>query len=123
MSDSGGMRSAHAQADPVHEAQLRLEERLAAETRAMGQVIKEIAGDVKDVRERMIALETGREFQIENRSRIRNVEQRVDALEKDKDRRDGALGAASWALRYGPWATLVTILLAAISIWGAVLSG
>lgn len=41
---------------------------------------------------------------------------RVDALMRDKDRRDGAIGAAAWLHKSGPWAFLVGAALT-VAAW------
>lgn len=44
---------------------------------------------------------------------------RVDALMRDKDRRDGALGAMAWLHKSAPWAAVAALAAigAAVAAW------
>lgn len=41
---------------------------------------------------------------------------RVDALMRDKDRRDGALGAVAWVHKSAPWAAIAAAV-AGVAAW------
>lgn len=42
---------------------------------------------------------------------------KVDALERDKDRRDGAVGLVEWLSKVGPWGFAVVMALLAVLGW------
>lgn len=66
--------------------------------------IKEARGDVSDVRERVIRIEAGQlDRQVEtNTTAIGKLAERIDALERDKDRRDGAVSGLEWVFKNWP---------------------
>lgn len=74
--------------------------------REQGVEIKEIGSDVKDMRERLIRVEEsglGRSVD-QNRDRIIKLEGKVDLLEHDRARRDGASKLFEFLMRVAPWA-------------------
>lgn len=73
----------------------------------------------EEMSERLIRVEESNftELAKENRSRIRDLENKVDNLESDRDRRDGALATAGWASRYVPWIMTTIFGLGAIIAW------
>lgn len=66
--------------------------------------IKEARSDVSDVRERVIRIESNQlDRQVErNTETIGKLQERIDALERDKDRRDGAVSAWDWLFKNWP---------------------
>lgn len=65
-----------------------------------------------DVRERLIRIESNKVD-----SRVEDLERKVDELEADRNRRLGALGAAEWLSRFGPWLVAVFATVAAVIGW------
>ena len=65
--------------------------------------------------ERMARIEANRVHDDVERLRNGLAEEtkRIDALMRDKDRRDGALGAAAWFHRSAPWAAILAAITAA----------
>lgn len=59
--------------------------------------------------ERMARIEANRgQDDVERlRAALSEETKRVDALMRDKDRRDGAIGAAAWLQRSAPWAAIM----------------
>ena len=104
-----------AKADAVAEMNIhalrQISDGLAATNRAMSA----FGDDLKDVRERVIRIEerdVKGEIQ-ELRAEHKAIGLRVDALERVKDRQDGALGAGNWLAKYAPW--LLAVVAAAMA--------
>lgn len=47
---------------------------------------------------------------------VEKIVERVDALERKEDRREGAMGLAKWVKDFGPW--LLAVLLAMVAALG-----
>jgi hypothetical protein len=71
-----------------------------------------------DIHERVIRIESNRlESQVSELERkFDKMGEKVDALERDRDRRDGVMGLAGWLAKHAPW--LVAILISAFAIVG-----
>lgn len=97
-------------------------DRLANRMDRMGESLGELSGDV---RERLSRIENSglAALAADNQRKIEECRRDIDALQSDKDRRDGGLAAANWIIRYAPWA--VTIVMAALAIvaWDRILQG
>lgn len=74
-----------------------------------------LAADVKDVRERVIRIESQdmRGQIIELRGDLKAACIRIDALEATRDRQAGALSVGGWISKYAPW--LVAIFMAGLA--------
>lgn len=86
--------------------------------RAMQSEIKEIAKETRDVRERVIRMESSssdKDIQ-QNRTRIEALEKDMAALKADKQRRDGALDLSSWFVRSWPNLVGFLVMLAALLV-------
>lgn len=94
---------------------------IAAQTRAMdrlGADLKEVGKDVIEVRERVIRLEEQKTHAevATVKADLRDALARLDTLERDRDREDGARSVWSWLSKNAPW--LVTTLLAMAAGFG-----
>lgn len=49
--------------------------------------------------------------------KVESLETRVDALERDRDRREGAVSAFEWLSRFGPWLLTIVATAAAVIGW------
>ncbi len=91
---------------------------IADSNKGINEGLKGIQEEVRDIRERVIKIEAA-EFKTDLarvQGRIDGVIDRVDVLESDKDRRDGALNLTNWVLRNWP-AVLGYIVLAGIVLF------
>ncbi len=79
--------------------------------------IRGVREQVQDTRERVIRIESNQlDRTVANLAeKVESNGKRIDALEADKDRRDGAIGLGNWALRSWPaligFALLVAVIL------------
>lgn len=91
----------------------QLAESVRQQTTALSRMQEQMAA----MAERMARIEANRVHDDVERLRAGLAEEtkRVDALMRDKDRRDGALGAWAWLQRSAPWAALITAAGAAIA--------
>lgn len=83
----------------------QLAESVRQQTAALSRMQEQMA----HVLERLARIESNRVHDDVERLRAALVEEtkRVDALMRDKDRRDGAMGAAAWLHRSAPWAAIL----------------
>lgn len=91
----------------------QLAESVRQQTTALSRMQEQMAA----MAERMARIEANRVHDDVEQLRAGLAEEtkRVDALMRDKDRRDGALGAWAWLQRSAPWAALITAAGAAIA--------
>lgn len=96
-------------------------EALRANTKTMEGLahrVDKIGDDVQDVRERMIRIEANPlSAKVEaNCVRLDRHSKRIDALERDKDRRDGAMSGFDWAMKNWPgiigFVAMIVVVLA-----------
>lgn len=82
----------------------QLAESVRQQTTSLSRMQEQMAA----MAERMARIEANRVHDDVERLRAGLAEEtkRVDALMRDKDRRDGALGAWSWLQRSAPWAAI-----------------
>lgn len=66
---------------------------------------------ITDVRERLIRIESNRVD-----TRVEELEKKVEDLERDKYRRDGAMSGLEWVSKFGPW--LLSLALAILALMG-----
>lgn len=80
--------------------------------------LSSVQGQLFQVAERLTRIEANSVHLDVERLRVGLEEERkrVDALMRDKDRRDGAIGAAAWLQQTAPWAALVAVG-AAVMAW------
>lgn len=92
----------------------QLAESVRQQTTSLSRMQEQMAA----MAERMARIEANRVHDDVERLRAGLSEEtkRIDALMRDKDRRDGALGAAAWLHRSAPWAAL-TAAGAAVLAW------
>lgn len=76
-----------------------------AALRGVQDEVGELRREVRDVRESVIRIEA-----VNVTGRVERLEREVDELKADKDKRDGATGAANWLLKNLP--TIGAILVA-----------
>lgn len=76
-----------------------------AALRGVQDEVGELRREVRDVRESVIRIEA-----VNVTGRVERLEREVDELKADKDKRDGAHGAANWLLKNLP--TIGAILVA-----------
>jgi len=71
--------------------------------------LSHVQGQLFQVAERLTRIEANSVHLDVERLRVAldKERERVDALMRDKDRRDGALGAAAWLHRSAPWAAFI----------------
>lgn len=82
---------------------------------ATNRSLTNLAADVKDVRERVIKIE-GQDVKGDLRDLKADVKanaQRIDVLERARDRQDGAMSVGAWLSKHAPW------LLAGIAAFAA----
>lgn len=91
---------------------------LADSVRSMTTSLARMQEQMTSVSERLIRIESNRVHDDVARLQAEIVAERarVDALMRDKDRRDGAIGAAEWLRQAAPWAAIVATL-AAVGTW------
>lgn len=91
----------------------QLAESVRQQTGALGEMQRQQT----QILERLARIEANRAHDdIErNRASIVELDKRVDALFRDKDRRDGQLTAWAWVQRSAPWATIAAAAAAAIA--------
>lgn len=75
---------------------------------SLSQDVREVRGDMRDVRERVIRIEAE-----DLKAEVKALALRTDALEKVKDRQDGAMSVGGWVSKYAPW--LVALVLAGLA--------
>lgn len=85
---------------------------------AQSRDVRTLTEGVTDVRERVIRLEENNRRLGEVETKLRMVEDRVDILWTDKDRRDGAKGAYSLIKEWSPFVAAVMATLAAAWLYG-----
>jgi chromosome segregation ATPase len=100
--------------EPAHAAQLAMIEclrQIADGNKKLNSVLEGMQAEVRDVRERVIRIESNRiETDIEDlKERVHEAEVKIDALEADKNRREGAIGAGDWFIR--SWPNLIGFVL------------
>lgn len=85
----------------------QLAESVRAQTTSLGRLQEQMTA----VSERLVRIEANRVHDDVARlgTAFEAERARVDALMRDKDRRDGAIGAAEWLQRSAPWAWLLAI--------------
>jgi hypothetical protein len=92
------------------------------EIEAMRQIVDNLKrlNDRTEEQTKMLHAMDKRLDRIESNKLDRSVvelEKRIESLEQDKFRRDGAVGMVEWASRFGPW--LLGLLVAILAfIWG-----
>lgn len=91
-----------------------LAESVKSQTEALGALQKQ----TYDVSERLARIESNRihDEVAQLRLDLSSESRRVDALMRDKDRRDGALGAWAWLQRTAPWG-LMAAAVAGLASW------
>lgn len=91
----------------------QLAESVRQQTAALSRMQEQMAG----MAERMARMESNRIHDDVDRLQQTLAEEtkRVDALMRDKDRRDGALGAAAWLHRSAPWAWIAAAVAAGVA--------
>lgn len=91
---------------------------LAESVRQQTAALSRMQDQMAQMAERMARIESNRIHDDVARLQAQIVEEtkRVDALMRDKDRRDGAIGAAAWLHRSAPWAAFAAAG-AAILAW------
>lgn len=107
-----------AAADPTDvRFQYEVIRQLAESVRQQTQSLARMQEQMGAMAERMARIEANRVHDDVERLRVGLDEQtkRVDALMRDKDRRDGALGAAEWLRQSAPWAWLIAVGSAAVA--------
>lgn len=92
----------------------QLAESVRQQTTSLSRMQEQMAA----MAERMARIEANRVHDDVERLRAALSEEtkRVDALMRDKDRRDGAIGAWAWLQRSAPWAA-ITAAGAAVLAW------
>lgn len=123
---SSMMGAAQAAPDLIHQAELQLIAQLADSVQKCASAVQDMRRDqaqarevdrlgMQEIRERLIRIEENRvgedlkALAITVKTEIARVDlaaktdsARIDALETDRDRRDGATGLLNWLLKYGP---------------------
>jgi hypothetical protein len=115
-------------AQPADVAQLALIEavrkvgdgqiRIADTMKMMQQEFREERKVLADVRERVIRIESNKlDRTVEQiREDLDAARDEINTLKMDKARRDGAVGAAEWLSRFGPW--LLALAMAILAFAG-----
>ena len=102
-------------ADVAQLAMIECLRQIADGNKTTGEVLKGMQTELRDVRERVIRIEAS-EFKVEvqeaktlaeqastlARERSDHLMKRIEILERDKDRRDGAIGVYEWVLKSWP---------------------
>lgn len=85
---------------------------LADSVRQQSDVLRDVQKTQVGMLERLAKIEANRinENVAELRANVNAACDRIDKLEQDKDRRDGAMGAWSWIARNWPMAAMVSAL-------------
>ena len=98
--------------------QFEVVRQLAESIRQQTSTLTRMQEQMAAMSERLARIEANRVHEDVERLRASLVEEtkRVDALMRDKDRRDGAIGAWTWLQRSAPWAAIATAG-AAILAW------
>lgn len=98
--------------------QFEIIKQLTDSIRQQTTALTEVQKQVSNMSERLARIEANRLHDDVERLRHDLADQtgRVDALMRDKDRRDGALGAMAWIHKSAPWAAMVAAG-AAILAW------
>jgi hypothetical protein len=118
--------AAAATPDLIHQAELQLINQLADQVGKCATAIQDMRKDhatsreldrlgMQEIRERLIRIEENRIGEDLKMLELRVTAQgnRIDALEADKDRRDGATSLLNWFLKNWP-ALVAMVLLAAV---------
>lgn len=86
--------------------------------RLQTQSLSNLQTQMAAMSERLVRIEANRvHVDVEMlRAAIDKETSRVDALLRDKDRRDGAIGAAAWFQRSAPWAWVAAVGAAGL-VW------
>jgi hypothetical protein len=97
-------------------------EQVGKTMRGMQDEQKETLKLVHDTRERVIKIESGGISSIvaANRNDIASLKRDIDELQRDRDRRDGALSGVQGFVKIGPWLLSLVLGLLALAGWGHV---
>lgn len=124
----GKIMAATDPADVATMAMIETMRQIADNGKATNRILEAVQAEVKDVRERVIRIEANRlETEVEEvKAEVATVKReaatergelrrRIEVLEADKNRRDGAFGLVEWASRNWPaiigYGALVALLL------------
>lgn len=94
-------------------------ERVGKAMEGMQREQKETLNLVHDTRERVIRIESGghAEDLAELKVELAQAKEEIGRLKANEDKRAGAVGAAEWAARVGPWLLALVLALAALAGW------
>lgn len=97
-------------------------EQVGKTMRGMQDEQKETLKLVHDTRERVIKIESGgiSSMVTANRNEITSIKRELDDLQRDRDRRDGAMSGVQGFVKIGPWLLSLVLGLLAIAGWGHV---
>jgi len=103
-------------ADAAQQAVLALLRQMTSSMEGIASRLDRHIAIVDDVRERLIRLEERDKRIDENQQRLNEACARIDALEDQQQRREGALGFVGWIGKNAPW--LGAFLIAALVVLG-----
>lgn len=103
---------------PDTTAQIELIHQLAESVRQQTEILTQLQLQFANMAERLARIEANQLHVEVDRVRedLKAQKARIDALMRDKDRRDGALGAADWLQKSVPWA-IVAGAIGAVAAW------
>lgn len=98
--------------------QVEVIRQLAESVRQQTDILTQLQLQFANMAERLARIEANQLHEEVDRLRddLRGQKSRIDALMQDKDRRDGALGAADWLQKSVPWA-IIAGAIGAVTAW------